>query len=110
MNEKLSPEWLEMAVDVIRASRKHWSTDDYLTFSKISNPVPGRGYLDRMRVLDRLLNDGVVYLKDRQICFKSLENVDWVSEGLISGSKTIWDFVHNIEPNGRFIQKYDGDR
>lgn len=110
MSEQPSPEWVEMATDVIRASRKHWSTDDYVTFSKISDPLPGRGYLDRMKVLNRLLDDGVIYLDDRQICFKGLENIDWVSNGLINGSKTVWDFVDTVEPNGSFTRKYDGDR
>ena len=110
MSEQPSAEWVEMATDVIRASRKHWSTDDYLRFSKISNPLPGRGYLDRMKVLNWLIDDGVIYLKDRQIYFSSLDNVDWVSNGLITGSKTVWDFVETAEPNGNFSQKFDGDR
>jgi hypothetical protein len=110
MSDQPSPEWVEMAIDVIRASRKHWSTDDYRTFSKISYPLPGRGYLDRMKVLDRLIDDGMISLEDRKIIFNSMENVDWVSDGLISGSKTVWDLVEIAEPNGNLAGKYDGDR
>lgn len=109
MSEHPSSDWLEMAVDVVRASRKHWSTDEYTRFSKISEPLPGRGYFDRMKVLNRLIEDGVVYLKGRQIMFRGLENVDWVKRGLISGSKTIWDFVEATEPTENFSRKFEND-
>ncbi len=96
-----------MAIDVVRATRKHWSIDDYIRFGKISSPLPGVAYLDRMKVLDQLIDDGVVYLEDRKICFRSIESASWVERGLLSGSTAIWKFADFADPHSVIVGKFD---
>ena len=102
--------WIEMAVDVVSAVRSHWTTEDYKRFAKISEPFPGRGYLDRMKVLDLLITEGVIRIDGHQMRIGEFNDVEWIKDGLISGSENVWKFLEIAEPVGNFSHKFEYER
>ena len=110
MTEQPSSDWIEMAVDVVSAVQRHWTTEDYKRFAKISEPLPGRGYLDRMNVLDRLIAQGVIRIDDHQIRIGDFGNVGWIKDGLLTGSEGVWKFLDIAEPVGNFSKKFENER
>jgi len=107
MNSIPGSAWLQMARDVIEAAHSRWTIDDYERFSKITNPLPGRGYLDRMRIIENLIDEGVVVLESRRIIIGRIDGIRWIEDGLARGSKIIWDFACFAEPSASVIKKFD---
>lgn len=110
MTELPSSDWIEMAVDVVTAVQRHWTIEDYKRFAKISEPLPGRGYLDRMNVLDRLIAQGVIRIDNHRICIGDFRNVGWIKNGLLTGSERVWKFLDIAEPVGDFSKKFENER
>lgn len=107
MTELSSEEWYETATEMIQFARKRVYVADYQRFSKIAQPIAGRTYIDRMRVLDELLTDGIVRIEDKQLCIGIAGINLKIQMSLIRGEKGAWKFVESFDPSGRLAQKFD---
>jgi len=109
MNSSASEQWLQMALDVVTAAQDGMTVQEYDRRAKLIQYQAGAGYIDRMRVLDRLIEDRIVGLDDRTLTLGSIDGVDWIISGLQHGNQLTWTISEAVDRHRRVIRKFDSD-
>ena len=91
--EKLTQAWLEVAEEILDASRKRMYARDYERFSMLKIPVPGKDLYFRRHVLEEMLQQGLVRLASERLILGNLETSAWITEALRNGDGKVWGFA-----------------
>lgn len=110
MKSQISELWLEMALDVVEAARDRMFVQEFDRRAKLMPLVAGAGYIDRMRVLDELIETQVIGIDERRLVLGQIEGIDWVMSGLASGDEITWAIAEIIDRRGRVVQKFDAEK
>lgn len=108
---KFSPSetWFDIAGDAIVAAKQGMSLAQYDYSSKIAKVGVGKSYADRLNVLEKLVDDGLILIYDKHLKLGEVSGVDWLDTLLDKGSKKSWEFVDAIDPKYQ-EQKFDSVR
>ena len=101
--------WLGMALDVVTAAQQRMSVHEFDRLAMLMPHIAGAGYIDRVRVLDQLINSRVVGIDDRHLTIGSIDGVDWILGGLQSGNATTWSIAEIVDRRQRVVRKFDAD-
>lgn len=101
----MSGNFLLMANDCISFARNNLMARDYQEFCK-RTLGPGTSYYDRMRVAERLIDEGVVLLENNRYHLGFLSEAPWLISALSTGDDHAWTILHAF-PKRRI--KFDPD-
>lgn len=104
----MSSPWFDLASDIIRAAIRATPVADLRVRAQLSHPLPGKTYQDWIRVLDGLLEDGIVKIKDGLLCQGQVAPGSSFERRLLNGSSEDWDLVQILDPLDRYGRKFDG--
>lgn len=105
-----SPYWLEMVMYLIELIKSDVSLDGVNRALLNKEVLIGRGFRDYKRVLNKLIDDGVIKIYDQKLYLGSIKDAPWINLGLEKGVEKIWEIADVIEPNRNWEQKYDNSR
>jgi hypothetical protein len=109
MKLQVSELWLEMALDAVEAARDHMLIQEFDRRAKLMPFVAEAGYLDRIRVLDNLIESRVIGVDERRLTLGNIEGVEWIMSGLELGNSTIWKIAEIVDRRRRVVRKFDAD-
>jgi len=109
MTSQVSELWLEMALDVVSAARDRMYVQEFDRRAKLMPLVAGAGYIDRMRVLDDLIDTQVIGINERRLMLGQIDGVEWIMSGLASGNEVTWAIAEIVDRRGRVVQKFDAE-
>ena len=104
-----SETWFEIAGDAIVAAKQGMSLAQYDYSSKIAKVSVGKSYVDRLNVLEKLLDDGLILIYDKHLRLGEVSDIEWLDALLDKGSKKSWEFVDAIDPQYQ-EKKFDSTR
>ena len=96
MKLQVSELWLEMALDAVEAARDHMLIQEFDRRAKLMPIVAEASYLDRIRVLDNLIESRVIGVDERRLILGQIEGVEWIMSGLELGNCTIWEIAEIV--------------
>ena len=102
----LSQSWLEVAEEILDASRKRMFVRDYERFCGLKLPEPGKDRYFRLHVLEEMIQQGLVRKSSDRLILGSLETSEWITEALLSGDREVWGFVDR-NFSGENARKFD---
>jgi hypothetical protein len=103
----VSSPWFNLASDIIRAAIRVTPVADLRVRAQLSQPNPGMTYQDWLRVLEGLLEDGIVATKDGMLCQGRIAPGSSLERRLLNGSSEDWDIVRILDPLDRYGRKFD---
>jgi hypothetical protein len=106
MTNKPTP-WDEMALEVLNAARNRVSSKDYHLQSKLAPVENGKSFYDRVRVLEKLILDGLVQIDDGDLSVTKKNIPDWLIDGLSNGIEIYWTMFEYINPTSKIREKID---
>lgn len=102
-----SPQWYEIALEVIRAARNRISVRDFDMQCRLAPVSGGKAYYDRLRVAQQLITDRIIE-KDNGYLRLSIKDIpEWLVDGLEVGSEISWEILENIDPTRKLNDKFD---
>ena len=104
-----SDTWFEIAGDAITAAKQGMSLAQYDYSSKIAAVGVGKSYSDRLNVLDNLVADRLILIRDKHLKLGEVAGIGWLDDLLDIGSKKSWELVDSIDPAYR-EKKFDSMR
>lgn len=109
MNPQVSDLWLSMALDIVKAARDRMFVQEFDRRAKLLPHMAGAGYIDRLRVLDELIEEQVIGVDERHLILGKIDGVEWIMSGLESGNEVIWTIAEIVDRRGRVVRKFDND-
>lgn len=67
----------------------------------------GKSYQDRLRVADKLLSDGTIFLDDGFLRIATHEVPAWLGDDLKRGLSVAWDILETLDPTQKLANKFD---
>lgn len=91
----MNKDFVLMAQDCISFALRGLTPRDYQDFCK-RTLGPGTSYYDRMRVAERLIEAGSLYVSDGKYRLGTLRDEPWLVEALTEGSDRAWTIVDSF--------------
>lgn len=85
--------WLEVAEEVVAFSRSRGTVDDYKRRCNLIPPEPGKNRYFRLKVLDEMLQQGLVRITNERLSVGEIEAGSSLAAELLNGDGAAWDFV-----------------
>lgn len=99
--------WQELVLEVLRAAREGLSINDFTVRCQLAPIDIGKSYQDRIRVADKLLSDGTIFLDDGFMRIATQESPAWLADDLKQGLDVAWDILGVIDPTQKLGNKFD---
>lgn len=99
--------WHELVLEVLRAAREGLSINDFTVQCQLAPIEIGKSYQDRLRVADKLLSDGIIYLDDGYMRIAVKDSPVWLTDDLKMGLDVAWDILAVIDPTQKLVNKFD---
>lgn len=99
--------WHELVLEVLRAAREGLSINDFTVQCQLAPIEIGKSYQDRLRVADKLLSDGIIYLDDGYMRIAVKDSPVWLTDDLRMGLDVAWDILAVIDPTQKLVNKFD---
>ena len=99
--------WQELVLEVLRAAREGLSINDFTVRCQLAPIEIGKSYQDRLRVADKLLSDGTIFLDDGFMRIGLKDSPVWLTEDLKQGLDVAWDILTVIDPSQKLGNKFD---
>lgn len=99
--------WQELVLEVLRAAREGISIRDFTIRCQLAPIEIGKSYQDRLRVADKLLADGTIFLDDGFLRITTQDPPAWLADDLKTGLGIAWDILDVIDPTQKLANKYD---
>lgn len=90
--------WFSMAEDVIVAAKRGMAVTQYQNGARLQPVSAVKSYYDRLAVLEKLVDDGLVLIRDKKLKVGQASNVTWLNDLLNRGSISGWGLVSSIDP------------
>ena len=108
LSKNQSP-WLELVEEILRSAVRRRPIADLRLRAKISPPIPGLMYQDWERVLDSLLEEGLIKIEEGILCRGTIQNNPKFMEGLKNGHFDSWKLIEIYDSSGKFARKFDAE-
>lgn len=102
-------QWLSMALEVVQAAQKRMSIHEFDRRAILLPHIAGASYIDRMRVLEKLIQDRIVGLDNKILVLGSIDDVGWILDGLRFGSEQTWAIAEVIDRRERMLGKFNAE-
>lgn len=99
--------WFELAVDLVRAAARITPIADLKIRAQLTSPSLGKTYQDWLRVLDGLLEDGLVRIENGNLRRGVVVPGSTFEARLLAGDAEGWALVHHLDPQNKFARKFD---
>lgn len=106
----VSRQWLALVRDVVSAAAEGLSIQEFNRRSILQPLDVEASHFDRVRVLEKLIEDQVVAVEDRCLALGRIDGAGWLLDGLQSGNSLVWEVAHLIDAQERVIRKFDDER
>lgn len=97
----------ELILEVLKAASGRITVKDFDIQCQLAPATTGRSYYDRLRVAEKLIEDGVIEKIDDHLRIATKVAPSWLKEGLLSGSAISWAILDEIDSKGRIQNKID---
>lgn len=106
----VSPQWLAIVRDVVGAAVEGLSIQEFNRRSILQPHGVNASHLDRVRVLEQLIEDQLIAIDDRFLTLGSIDGIGWLMEGLQAGDSLVWEIAQLIDVQERVVRKFDNER
>lgn len=97
----------ELILEVLKAASARMSIQDFDIQCQLAPVTSGKSYYDRLRVAERLVDDGIIEKIDGHLKIVAKHVPNWLKEGLLAGSSISWDILETIDAKGKIQGKID---
>jgi hypothetical protein len=97
----------ELILEVLKAASDRISIQDFDIQCQLAPATSGKSYYDRLRVAEKLIDDGLIEKTDDHLRIVSKVVPTWLKEGLLSGSAISWEILELIDAKGKIQGKID---
>ncbi len=97
----------ELILEVLRAASDRISIQDFDIQCQLAPATSGKSYYDRLRVAEKLIDEGVIEKIDDHLRIVAKVAPPWLREGLLSGSEISWEILEAIDAKGKIQGKID---
>ena len=102
-----SDNWFELAQNILKSAKERIGVRDFEIQSKLAPVSVGKGYLDIMRVVESLIEENFIEIKEEKLRIKKHSLPNWLIEELTNGSKQSWDLLYFIDNEEKYEDKID---
>lgn len=106
----VSRQWLAIARDVVSAAAEGLSIQEFNRRSVLQPLGVEASHFDRVRVLERLIEDQVIAVEDRCLALGRIDRAGWLLDGMRAGNSLIWEVAQLVDAQERAIRKFDFER
>lgn len=104
-----SETWLEMALDAVEAARQGMVVLEFERRARLLPLKAGATYVDRLRVLEDLVQSRIIRTDERCLHLGHLEESEWVVSCLEAGNPLAWKIAQIVDTRGHFLRKFDSN-
>jgi hypothetical protein len=97
----------ELILEVLKAASDRISTRDFDIQCQLAPATTGKSYYDRLRVAEKLIDEGIIEKTDDQLRIVAKVAPSWLKEGLLTGSAISWEILEAIDIKGKIKGKID---
>lgn len=97
----------ELILEVLKAASDRISIKDFDIQCQLAPAKFGKSYYDRLRVAERLIEEGLIENADNRLRIVAQDIPDWLKNGLQSGSEISWKIFDAIDSTGKIQGKID---
>lgn len=97
----------ELILEVLKATSDRISIQDFDIQCQLAPASSGKSYYDRLRVAEKLIDDGLIEKTDGHLRIVAKVAPTWLKEGLLSGSAISWEILAAIDAKGKIQGKID---
>jgi hypothetical protein len=98
-----------MALDAVEAARDQLFVDEFDRRARLLPFTAEMGYIDRIRVLDELIDSKVIGLNERRLRLGQIDGVEWITAGLACGNEITWAIAEAVDRHERVVRKFESD-
>jgi len=102
-----SETWYELAREILKSAKDRISVRDFEIQSKLAPVSVGKNYLDIVRVVETLIEDNIIEIKEDKLRLKKHIFPSWLNESLMNGNKNSWDMLEILDNEDRYADKID---
>lgn len=106
----VSRQWLAIVRDVVSAAAEGLSIQEFNRRSVLQPLDVEASHFDRVRVLEKLIEDQVVAVEDRFLALGRIDRAGWLIDGMKAGNSLIWEVAQLVDAHERAIRKFDLER
>jgi hypothetical protein len=106
----VSRQWLAIVRDVVSAAAEGLSIQEFDRRSVLQPLDVEASHFDRVRVLEKLIEDQVVAVEDRCLALGRIDRAGWLLDGMKAGNSMIWEVAQLVDAQERVIRKFDLER
>ena len=97
----------ELIFEVLKAASARISAQDFEIQCQLAPATTGKSYLDRLRALEHLIQEGIIEVVDGRLRVVAKILPDWLRPGLLGGSQLSWAIFEVIDSTGSLRGKID---
>ena len=94
-------------LEVLKAAREGLSVNDFTVRCQLAPIETGKSYQDRLRVADKLLSDGTIFIDDGFLRIATKDSPLWLMDDLKKGLNVAWNILGVIDPTQKLGNKFD---
>ena len=106
----VSRQWLAIVRDVVSAAAEGLSIQEFNRRSVLQPLDIDASHFDRVRVLEKLIEEQVIAVEDRCLALGRIDGASWLLEGMKAGNSLVWDVAQLVDVQERVIRKFDHER
>lgn len=106
----VSRQWLAMVRDIVSAAAEGLSIQEFSRRSVLQPLDIDASHFDRVRVLEKLIEEQVIAVEDRCLALGRIDSAGWLLDGMKAGNSLVWEVAQLVDVQERVIRKFDHER
>lgn len=106
----VSRQWLAIVRDVVSAAAEGLSIQEFNRRSVLQPLDVEASHFDRVRVLEKLIEDQVIAIEDRFLALGRIDSASWLLDGMKVGNGLVWEVAQLIDVQEQVIRKFDHEQ